>query len=57
MQELSYEINPGFCLLIIPGFSMNAEAVKVKESYLPSLLICLENYTTLTLYHVLFAYF
>lgn len=41
--ELSYEINSGFPLLITPGSSTNAEAVKVKESHL---LTYLENYST-----------
>lgn len=57
VQELSYEINSGFSLLIIPGFSMNAETIKVKESCLPSLLICLENYTILTLIPCTFCLF
>ena len=57
VQELSYEINSAFSLLIIPGFSMNAEAIKVKESYLPSLLVCPENYTTLTLIPCTFCLF
>lgn len=57
VQELSYEINSGFSLLIIPGFSMNAETIKVKESCLPSLLIRLENYTILTLIPCTFCLF
>lgn len=47
VQRLFYEINSGFPLLISAGFSMTAEAVKVKEYYPPS-PTCRENFTTHT---------